>query len=252
MITVSGSTISVDLATVSGLESSNAGNSAGQLRVKLEASNPSLRITGSNELAVKFDTNGTTGNLETSADGIRAKTDGTTLETSGNNLRVKDLGISTAKLADDSVTAAKLNSDVAGFGLTQEADGTLAARKVFVPLTNGNAGTLNAGTVVYLTSTASTFNAADASALSTSKGTVGVLFANTATTATGQVQVAGRATVLIESGSLTPGERVYLSVDTGKVTMTAPSASGEVVFLVGIACSTTEVILQPSLLYQVG
>lgn len=38
---------------------------------------------------------------------------------------LKDGGISTAKLADDSVTAAKVNSDVAGTGLTQNVSGAL-------------------------------------------------------------------------------------------------------------------------------
>jgi hypothetical protein len=56
MITVSGSNISVDLASVSGLESTNPGNNNGQLRVKLEASNPSIQIDGSNQIGVKIDT----------------------------------------------------------------------------------------------------------------------------------------------------------------------------------------------------
>ena len=108
MVTVSGSTITLDLAATSGLESTNAGDAAGQLRVKLEASNPSLQINGSNELGVKLNTSGTVGNITTSATGLKADTDGTTLETSGNALRVKDAGISAAKLAADSVTTAKI------------------------------------------------------------------------------------------------------------------------------------------------
>lgn len=51
MITVSGSTVSVDLATVSGLESTNPGNAAGQLRAKLDGS--TLEINGSNQQQVK-------------------------------------------------------------------------------------------------------------------------------------------------------------------------------------------------------
>jgi len=56
MITLTGSAFSVDLAAVSGLESSNPGNASGQLRVKLESSSPSLQIDGSNQLGVKVDT----------------------------------------------------------------------------------------------------------------------------------------------------------------------------------------------------
>jgi hypothetical protein len=80
MITVTGvNIISVDLASVSGLESTNPGNDAGQLRIKLEASNPSLEIDGSNQLA--------------------AKLDDITVETSASGIRVKDAGISNAKIA---------------------------------------------------------------------------------------------------------------------------------------------------------
>jgi len=85
MITVTGSTISVDLATVSGLESSNPGNAAGQLRVKLEASNPSLKITGSNELAAKLDAAGA---ITSGASGLIVGTDGTSIEISSNALRI--------------------------------------------------------------------------------------------------------------------------------------------------------------------
>lgn len=48
---------------------------------------------------------------------IAVQVDNSTIEIASNALRVKDLGISTAKLAATSVTAAKLGSDVAGAGL---------------------------------------------------------------------------------------------------------------------------------------
>jgi hypothetical protein len=54
MVTVSGSIISVDLATVSGLESTNPGNAAGQLRVKASGAvavkDRTVKINGSNEV----------------------------------------------------------------------------------------------------------------------------------------------------------------------------------------------------------
>ncbi len=82
MITVSGGNIvSVDLASLSGLESTNPGNNAGQLRVKLEASNPSLEIDGSNQLKAKFDA--------------------VTIESSAAGLRVADSSITTVKLASN-------------------------------------------------------------------------------------------------------------------------------------------------------
>src|ERR1051325_5584277 len=77
MINVVGSTISVDLATASGLESTNPGNNAGQLRIKLEASNPSLKFTGSNELAAKLDPAGA---ITSGASGLIVGVDGSTLD----------------------------------------------------------------------------------------------------------------------------------------------------------------------------
>lgn len=110
MITVTGSTISVDLATVSGLESSNPGNDAGQLRIKLEASNPSLQIDGSNQLGAKLYSGGA---LVKNSSGLLVNTDGTTLEIATNALQIKDLGVSTAKIADNAVTNEKLRDSAA-------------------------------------------------------------------------------------------------------------------------------------------
>lgn len=110
MITVTGSTVSVDLATVSGLESSNPGNDAGQLRIKLEASNPSLQIDGSNQLGAKLYSGGA---LVKNSSGLLVNTDGTTLEIATNALQIKDLGVSTGKLADNAVTDAKLRDSAA-------------------------------------------------------------------------------------------------------------------------------------------
>jgi hypothetical protein len=97
MITVTGASIAVDLATVSGLESSNPGNDAGQLRIKLEASNPSLQIDGSNQLGAKLYSGGA---LVKNSSGLLVNTDGTTIEVSANAIQVKDNGISDAKLRD--------------------------------------------------------------------------------------------------------------------------------------------------------
>jgi len=63
---------------------------------------------------------GATGNvsgINRTADDIAAAVDTTTIEISSNLLQVVDLGVTTAKLAATSVTAAKLGSDVAGVGL---------------------------------------------------------------------------------------------------------------------------------------
>lgn len=107
MITLTGNTISVDLATTSGLESTNPGNVAGQLRIKLEASNPTLRFTGSNELAAKLDAAGA---IITGASGLAVQVDNSAIEINANALRVKDLGITLAKLASNSVDENKIVS----------------------------------------------------------------------------------------------------------------------------------------------
>ncbi len=106
MVTVTGQTISVDLATTSGLESTNAGNAAGQLRVKLEASNPSLMINGSNELAAKLDAAGA---LASGASGLAVQVDNSSIEISTNALQVKALGITNAMLAG-SISDSKLST----------------------------------------------------------------------------------------------------------------------------------------------
>lgn len=113
MITFAGSTFSVDLAAVSGLESTNPGNVAGQLRIKLEASNPTLKITGSNELAAKLDPAGA---LASGAAGIATQVDASTIEISSNALRVKAAGITENHLA----------TSVAGNGLSGGAGAPLA------------------------------------------------------------------------------------------------------------------------------
>lgn len=107
MITVSGSTISVDLAAASGLESSNPGNAAGQLRIKLEASNPSLKFSGSNELAAKLDAAGA---ILSGTGGLAVQVDSSTIEINSNALRVKDGGITLAKMAGNSVDENKIIS----------------------------------------------------------------------------------------------------------------------------------------------
>lgn len=52
--------------------------------------------------------------------------DASTIEVSGSNkVQVKDLGITTGKIANDAVDKTKINSDVAGNGIVQNVDGSL-------------------------------------------------------------------------------------------------------------------------------
>lgn len=106
MITFAGSTFSVDLLTNGGLKSSNPGNVAGQLQIALEAVNPTLQITGSNELQVKYAAGSA---LTQTASGLGVLVDGSTLEIS-TSIRIKDLGVTLAKLAANSVDENKIVS----------------------------------------------------------------------------------------------------------------------------------------------
>lgn len=132
MVTVSGSTISVDLHAVSGLESSNPGNAGGQLRVKLAASNPALRITGSNELD--------------------AKVDNSSIESASSGLQIKDLGVTNAKVATG-IDAVKIADGSVSNTEFQRLDGVTSAiqtqldGKASIALSNLASTALNADIV---------------------------------------------------------------------------------------------------------
>jgi len=71
-----------------------------------------------NEVRIGDGSTGNINGINRTADEISAAVDDTTIEIASNLLQIKNLGVSTAKLAATSVTAAKLGSDVAGDGLT--------------------------------------------------------------------------------------------------------------------------------------
>ena len=147
MITFSGSTFSVDLATVSGLESTNPGNVAGQLRAKVD--NASIEINGSNELQVKdagvtlaklasnsVDENKITtsvaGNGLSGGGGsaLSVNVDDSSIEINSDSLRVKAAGVTNAMLAG-SIDDSKLNqittaNKVAGSAVQLSGDGSIA------------------------------------------------------------------------------------------------------------------------------
>ncbi len=102
MISLVGGQISVDLATASGLESTNPGNAAGQLRIKLEASNPSLKFSGSNELGAKLDAAGA---ILSGASGLAVQVDNSTIEINTNAIRVKTGGITNTQVSASAAIA---------------------------------------------------------------------------------------------------------------------------------------------------
>lgn len=155
MITISSNVVSVDLASVSGLESTNPGNAAGQLRVKLEVSNPSLQIDGSNQLGAKLDAAGA---IVKGAAGLAVNVDGVTIDIATNAIEVKTGGISNAQInaaaaiayskldLADSVKASDMDSEAATAGQVLTADGAGGASyesPAAAPVTTEDILTLN-------------------------------------------------------------------------------------------------------------
>jgi len=226
MIALSGGTFSVDLTSNAGLVSTNPGNAAGQLQVNSDES---------------------------------------TIERVGNSLRVKDLGITAAKLAADSVTTvkildsnvttlklaatsvtkAKINADVAGFGLIQLSDGALADDDVrslqnddAASFVSGEFGIIEAdGNVVKLSAQyAGTINIAS---------NFVVALETIVTTATGRFAVGGL--VLAGFTGLAEELPVYAHRTTAGLYTQSLSGfvAGEHVIKLGKAVSATQVKFEP-------
>lgn len=113
MITKAGNDLSVDLASDAGLESSNPGNAAGQLRVKLDGSTLARSSSGlkvadagitETQLAASVAGAGLSGGAGTA---LAVNVDSSTIEINADTLRVKDGGITNAKVASG-IDAAKI------------------------------------------------------------------------------------------------------------------------------------------------
>lgn len=116
------------------------------------------------------------------------------------------------------------------------ATATTVSEGVTISLTNGNAGTISKGQIVYI-SAANTVDLANASADTTSLGTVGLVYdATIATAVAGKIMTHG---VLTGLTGLTAGATYYLSTTAGALTTTAPSAAASFVVPIGVALSTT-------------
>lgn len=286
MITKSGSTLTVDLASTSGLESTNPGNAAGQLRVKLEASNATLRITGANELAARLAASGA---IVADTNGLNVNVDNSTIEIATNALQVKDAGITDTKLASNSVTetkiaanavtetkiadnavttnklaatsvtAAKLGSDVAGSGLT---GGNGSALDVaFAPLAQKVcvAGESFAADTSFLVrwarngETAGRVYKADYDASSNDNFyAIGIARSVGAVSAGGNINV-----ILLGSHALGTGDTSFAGADVGKAVFltaagafsaTAPSTTNQAVYRIGIVEATNRIFVQPQLI----
>ena len=118
-------TTQISFAQASGAGSISAGSgldkSGNTLSVSL-AANKGLEFDGSADLQIKA-FNGIT----LSSDGVAVQLDGSTLQSTGSGVKVSNLGIGSAQLAAQAVSAAKLGA-VAGNGLTGGAGSSLAVQ----------------------------------------------------------------------------------------------------------------------------
>lgn len=244
MITFGSSTFSVDLHTTSGLESSNPGNVAGQLRVKLEASNPSLKITGSNELAAKLDTAGA---ITSGASGLIVGVDNSTVEISSNALRVKDAGITAAKLASGVADQSTITGG-AGSALAV-ANSPLVKR----PMVAGEAFAANTSFLVRLAingETAGRVYKADKDASSTiNYNVIGIAHSAAGVSAGANIDV-----VMLGEYNLGSSDAAFASADlskevyllaSGAFSITPPSSVNEAVVVAGFVQTTAKMWIQP-------
>ena len=240
MITFTGSVISLDLATISGLESTNPGNSGGQLRVKLEASNPSLKIDASNQLGLKISA---TGALAAGSGGVAVQVDGSTIEISSNALRLKDIGITAAKLSTGIVDQ-KTITGAAGTALAVQ-----SAPRGLKTVVAGESMAANTSFLVrYAVSgeTAGRVYKADKNAATTDKFYAwGIALSSSTVSAGGSVDVTFEGTHVLGSADVPfnasdIGKAVYLT-SSGNFSVTAPTATDEAVWRIGMVENTDRV-----------
>ena len=220
--------------------------------------------TSANDLIVARDEAGAVG----LATGIKVNTDNSTIEIATNAIQVKDLGITnaklaalsvdTAKLANDTVTGAKINDDVAGAGLTRNGT-TKALDTVYAPSIQmvAVAGESFAADNSYMVrfaidgETSGRIYKASA-ALASTQGkylVAGVILPTSALTAGDSILVTvigehtlGASDTPFDSADI--GKPVYLKNNgTGGFSVTPPSSVDSAIFLTGVVKATTSMII---------
>ena len=112
-------------------------------------------------------------------------------------------------------------------------------------MADGSSGVLAAGDVVAVNSSGQAIQA-DADAESTCR-VIGICLS----TGGGNIFIAQIGNITGLSG-LTAGQKLYASTTAGALTATAPSGTGDIVFLVGYATSTTTMVLAPQFITEIG
>lgn len=164
---------------------------------------------------------------------------------SGGAGRIKDLGVTLAKLAAGSVDENKILASTYGAELVG-GSGAKVNVETFQTAANNSGSSIAAGKVVALKDVAGAMEMelADADTTDLEDKIIGVLIATTATGASGNVHVRqGTKVTPFGGGSFVIGKTVYVSVTGGSATQTAPSGSLQHVYRLGRAVSATVVRL---------
>jgi hypothetical protein len=112
MVTVNGSSITLDLASDAGLQSSNPGDAAGQLRVKLDGATLSRSASGLKVSALGISATELASDAVTTAKILDANvTTGKIAAAAVTNAKLASDAVATVNIIDANVTAAKLASD---------------------------------------------------------------------------------------------------------------------------------------------
>lgn len=124
-------------------------------------------------------------------------------------------------------------------------DNTVVAYQQITTLTDGSSGALSAGDVVAINASGQAIQA-DANAEATCR-VLGVCVNVDGS----DISVAQVGNITGLSG-LTAGQKLYASGTAGGLTATPPSSSGDIVYLVGYATSTSAMVLAPQFIMEIG
>jgi hypothetical protein len=205
---------------------------------------------------IRLDSSAAGDGLGFSSGVLSVNVDNTTIELNTDALRLKAGGIQDSHVNAGSTLYEAItffsNTNMTGAEAETLSDGSNADslhkhRDLFATFTNNTGSTIAAGSVVMLSqSVAGEIALADASAIASCEAIAGVVPSSIANGASGLVQIAG-VCAPVQDAAFDLGKRVYVSETAGSSTKTAPSTSGSVIFLVGEAVSTTQILLNKQL-----
>lgn len=232
MIANSGSTFSVDLATGSGLESTNPGNAGGQLQVKLDGVTIA-RGTGGLKVA-----DGGLTDLQIAISAAIAHSKMAALSTGAPKALVSDAA---GVVSESSVTATELSY------LSGMTGNILNTINSFYSLLNSSGATVSNGDLVAIKSDGS-FVLATKATVGLSDMVLGFAAATILNGASGNVQThTGKK---LTGASLTPGKEYFVSASGFALYSAISFSVGDAVYSVGRAVTTTTLNFDPKFSYE--